>query len=415
MGSSKASLKVVLHIDNNELLKYALENGIINLEVIHSEVEMSKRDELLKKHPYKIWCGTDGKWRTYLPDRDKGRVLKKLATEQAIKDCVVEYWRQQAENPTVRDIYDEWIENKTRRKEISVSTKNRYDRQYKQCIEDFGNRKINAIDSYDVEEFLLDTISDKNLTPKGYSNLKTILFGVFRLAKKKKYIDFSISETIADMEISRKSFRRVNHSDDEVVFSDEEINLLKKYFSSRELDIKDLGIILLFYTGMRPGELAGLEWQDVFKDRIHISRTEIRYEDENSKYVYEVRNFPKTEAGIRDILIPEDASWIIKEIRRINPFGQYVFAINNQRIKACCFDDRLRIICRRVGITEKSLNKIRKTYATMLLDNHVEDSLIMAQMGHTDIHTTKIYYYKKMKTDTYNQDVINKVFSKKIL
>lgn len=47
------------------------------MSYVQEQMEMNERRELLEKHPYKIWVGTDGEWRTYLPDKDKGRVLVK--------------------------------------------------------------------------------------------------------------------------------------------------------------------------------------------------------------------------------------------------------------------------------------------------------------------------------------------------
>ena len=58
---------------------------------------------------------------------------------------------------------------------------------------------------------------------------------------------------------------------------------------------------------------------------------------------------------------------------------------------------------------KKSLNKIRKTYGTILLDNGVEESLVIAQMGHTDIKTTKRYYYRNRKSLQQKSEVIDKV------
>ena len=49
-----------------ELLKYAVENGMINTALVQEKIEMQKREELLNKHPYKIYQGKDGKWYTYL-------------------------------------------------------------------------------------------------------------------------------------------------------------------------------------------------------------------------------------------------------------------------------------------------------------------------------------------------------------
>ena len=52
-------------------MKYAIENGIIDLSYIQEEIEMNKRKDILEKHIYKIAQGKDGKWRTYIPDKEK--------------------------------------------------------------------------------------------------------------------------------------------------------------------------------------------------------------------------------------------------------------------------------------------------------------------------------------------------------
>ena len=45
------------------------------------------------------------------------------------------------------------------------------------------------------------------------------------------------------------------------------------------------------------------------------------------------------------------------------------------------------------------MHKIRKTYGTLLLDSDIEDSLVMEQMGHSDIATTRRYYHYSMKNE----------------
>ena len=60
---------------------------MLNLSDVQDSMEAMKREELLKKHQYKIWQGKDGKWYTYLPDESKkdGRRLIKRTTEKAYK------------------------------------------------------------------------------------------------------------------------------------------------------------------------------------------------------------------------------------------------------------------------------------------------------------------------------------------
>ena len=393
----------------NAVLKYAIDHDMLDVQYVQDQIEMLKREELLKKHPYKIWQGTDGKWRTYLPDEEKGRNMKKRNTEAAIQDLVAEYWKEKLENPTVRELYDEWITDKLKRKEIVKETRDRYNRQFDESLQEFGKRRIKTIAEFDIEDTILNAIYEHDLTAKGYSNLRTLFYGIFKRAKKKKMVDFSITEVIADMDISKKSFRKVIKADEELIFSEDETDEVINYIMESDLDILNLGILLYFKSGARPGELVALKPEDVMGRVLHIRRTENFYKGDDGKNVYEVRDFPKTAAGIREVILPSSAEWILKEIRKLNPFGEYLFERNGERIRTYTFTSRLKTICRKLGIVKKSLNKIRKTYGTILLDNGVEESLVIAQMGHTDIKTTKRYYYRNRKNLQQKSEVIDKV------
>lgn len=397
-----------ISMSDAEMLKFAIENGMLDTALVQEKIEMQRREELLKKHPYKIYQGTDGKWYTYLPDEKSGRILKKRNDKRDLENVVISFWNQKDENPTVDMIFHEWVESKEQREEISKSTRDRYERQYDQCFSSFGKRKIKSLSEYDIENFVLDSIHDNNLTVKGYSNLRTLVFGIFRLAKKKKLIDFSITELVGDIEISRKSFRRNHKADEEQVFMEYELPKVIQYLEENQ-DIVNLGILLLFKTGLRIGELAGLKKCDITDNVIHVCRTEICYEDDSGSRVFEVRDFPKTEAGIRDVFIPENCLWIIRKIRALNPFGEFVFEKNGNRIRTYVFRNHLNTVCKHTGVVRKSPHKIRKTYGSILIDSGVDESLIIEQMGHTDIKTTKDHYYRNRKNDVQKSEVINSV------
>ena len=213
---------------------------------------------------------------------------------------------------------------------------------------------------------------------------------------------------IGDIEISRKSFRKNHKTDEEQVFMEDELPKVIDYLEENQ-DIINLGILLLFKTGLRIGELAGLKKCDISENVIHVHRTEICYEDNSGNRVFEVRDFPKTEAGIRDVFIPENCLWILRKIRVMNPFGEFVFENNGSRIRTYVFRNRLDTVCKHTGVVRKSPHKIRKTYGSILIDNGVDESLVIEQMGHTDIKTTREYYYKNRKNDLQKAEVINNV------
>ena len=397
-----------MNLDSQEMLKYAIENGMIDMAQIQQKIEMQKREEIIKKHPYKIYQGADKKWYTYLPDDEKGRLLKKRSTKQDLEDMVISFWKQKQEDPTIDAIFHEWIESKVSREEISKSTKDRYERQYEQCFSAFGKRKVKSLSEYDIENFVLDAIHDNELTTKGFSNLRTLVFGIFKLAKKKRLVNFSITEVIGDIEISRKSFRRNHKTDEELVFMADELPKITKYLEEN-LDIINLGLLLLFKSGLRIGELAGLKKCDISLNSIHVNRTEICYENESGERIFEVRDFPKTEAGIRDVFLPDNCLWILRKINHMNPFGEFAFENHGERIRTYVFRNRLNTICKHAGVVRKSPHKIRKTYGSILIDSGADESFVIEQMGHTDIKTTKDHYYKNRKNDIQKAEYINNV------
>ena len=56
---------------STEILQFIIKSGMLDLHDVQDSMEAMKREELLKKHQYKIWQGKDGKWYTYLPDESK--------------------------------------------------------------------------------------------------------------------------------------------------------------------------------------------------------------------------------------------------------------------------------------------------------------------------------------------------------
>ena len=92
--------------------------------------------------------------------------------------------------------------------------------------------------------------------------------------------------------------------------------------------------------------------------------------------------------------MPQSQLWILKEIKTLNPSGKYVFEQHGERIRTCLFDDRIRRICSKLEIKEKSLNKIKRLNATLLIDKRVDDSLIIAQWDIQILRQRKITIIK---------------------
>lgn len=270
----------------DEVLKFGIENGMIDLSRIQDQMEMSRRNELLTEHLYKVWPGKNEKWYTYLPDKENGRKLIKKATREAVEDTIVAYWKADMENPMIEEVFDE-----------------------------------------------------------------------------------------------------------------RETDLMVRYLMKNQ-DIWNLGILLMFVTGIRVGELVALTWDCFHEDAIYIRRTETRYRGESGLYEYAIKEFPKTQAGWRVVAIPQAFQWIREAIRKLHADNGSEFVMSREdgsRLNTNCMRHRMRRVCDNVGIPRRSPHKIRKTYCSILFDSGVNQKLITDQMGHTDIMCSELHYHRNRK------------------
>lgn len=73
---------------------------------------------------------------------------------------------------------------------------------------------------------------------------------------------------MGDLDISRNSYKKVIKRDEDEVFSEEEIPKILGYLRA-ENDIRSLGLLLSFETGMRIGELSALKYSDIHSKKLY--------------------------------------------------------------------------------------------------------------------------------------------------
>lgn len=404
-----------ISMSDTELLKFAIENGMLDTALVREKIEMQKRKEILERHPYKIWEGKNGDWYTYLPDEEKGRVLKKRKSEKLIQDCVVDYYLEIEQHPCFREAYARWIAEKEEFGEIGKDSITRYDNDFKRFFpenEAFCKIRLRDMTSGELERFIKRTIKEKELTLKAYTGLRLLLIGVFKFSKREGYTNYSISTFFNDLSLPKNIFKRVVKDKTQEIFSQSELKLVLGYLQDN-MDIVNMGLLLEFFTGTRVGVLSSLKPEDNNRRQVlKIQRTEYMYYDKiEKKRVTTVKDFPKTESGVREILLPAHAQEILDRIKAMNPKGEYLFMRDGRRITSKVFNYRIHKVCEVVGIPPRSTHKIRKTYGSLLLSNSVDESFVLNQMGHSNISTTQNYYYYDILDDNKKFETINKVIN----
>lgn len=396
---------------NNEkieaLLKFAFQNGMIDLSYVQDMIEMDERKKILDAHPYKIWVGSNGKYYTYLPVSGGGRKLVKKTTREAVENAIIDNWNDNVYSPTFKELFDEWQNERLSRGEILRQTYDRINMTYKRYFLEFGKKKIGDIKETDIESFVMDNLYSKNFTTKEFGNFKSVVLSVFKYAKRRRLVEFSISYVMSDIEIPKKAFNVNKKPDDKMSFSEEDFSKIMGYLESH-IDLLNIGLIIMFESGLRIGELTALKCDDIDGNHIHVSKTEVRLSREGGGFDILVQEFPKTKAGNRIVIFPREYVCYLDMAKEMSS-GEYLFESDGKRLHVFSFRNRLMSVCKSIGIEYKSPHKIRMTYATRLIDGGASDSIVTSQMGHVDIHTTFAHYYKDRKTDDQKAEVIDKV------
>ena len=186
-------------------------------------------------------------------------------------------------------------------------------------------------------------------------------------------------------------------------YDDEQTKILLE--NLEQLSIEDtkykVAIILTVFTGVRLGELMGLEWQDIdFKNGIiSINRS--------SQYLSDMGVFtkvPKTESSIREIAIPE---FIISLLEEYKLWYEEQKSIYNE-----LWNDSNRLFVQadgkpmhpstiskwfvryvgQIGLPVINFHGLRHTNASLLVAQNVDIAVISARLGHAQISTTLDFY-----------------------
>ena len=80
---------------------------MINLDDVRMSMEKSKRNAILKKHPYDIWVASDGRSKTYIEDETKvkkRRLVAKSSREKLEDYIVKEYIKRHPRIPVLHPL-----------------------------------------------------------------------------------------------------------------------------------------------------------------------------------------------------------------------------------------------------------------------------------------------------------------------
>lgn len=155
-------------------------------------------------------------------------------------------------------------------------------------------------------------------------------------------------------------------------------------------------MLLTAYTGLRLGELCGLQWQDVDAGAglLHIQRTVERIAQIGGGTCLTVQP-PKTENSERWIPIPKEMLRMLKPETK-QP-DSYLLTGGEIVPDPRTYQYRYKALLERCGVRYRNFHCLRHSYATRCVERGVDVKSVSELLGHADVRTTlKLYVHSSM-------------------
>ena len=295
-------------------------------------------------------------------------------------------------------------------KELAPSTYKRYCRMLEtRLLPYFGHFYVNKIKPTDIMQFYDLLRKDTQLVRKkdndGNKTLKPLsgktILEHHRLLRamlhKAVYWQVIVSNPAERVQPPKaKKPKRKYYDDDQCKI------LLENLEQLDEEQIKyKTAIILTVFTGVRLGELMGLEWNDIdFRNGIvSINRS--------SQYLADTGVFtkvPKTESSIREIAIPDFVISLLEEYKlwyeeQKSLYGELWINSNRLFVQADGKPMHPSTISKwfvkfigQIGLPVINFHGLRHTNATLLIAQNIDVAVVAARLGHAQITTTFNFY-----------------------
>jgi integrase len=292
-----------------------------------------------------------------------------IRTPQAIQEAtplfseLVETW--QKISPT-------WIKSSTMRD--YKSSLNLY------TLPRFGNRPIRDISYLDIEEFK----ATLNLSAKRINNILVPMRSVFTMAFKEGIIKDNVMMKVDNLRIDEPNINPL--SMDEVL---KVLDCVHPHYRNC--------LTILFFTGLRFGEMAALKFRNVHLDRETAKICET--------LVYGEEGRTKTRKSNRDIdLLPPAVEALTDQYKLTGNKSDYVFLdLNGNPLTP----DHMREVIwkpalEKAGIEYRPMMQTRHTFATISLSEGENIGWVQHMLGHSSLQMIFTKYYAWMPKETRN-------------
>ena len=325
-------------------------------------------------------------WEKQVKEQYEKEVLEPIKKQQRLIN--------EAKTPFTEFVNDIWFPLAIYDGEHKATTIAFYRNSSKLSQEYFKNRVIQSITSRDIQLFLnylrttYKTKQGKPLAPKTVRHHYRFLVSVFKYAYKQEFITENPMDKIDCPKLPKKKVDALTKEQAEQFFT---------IVNTCPIDFKCM-LYLMTTTGVRRGELIGLQWRDIDFNKLTIDiKRNVTYTPLSGIVV----DTPKTECSIRTIHLISSVAAMLKEYKEemysIAKAKDFVFpndTDNSLPRDPNSVTSRVKRFMRANNLPDLSPHDLRHSCATLLLSNGADIKSVQDILGHTDASTTLNFYVR---------------------
>ena len=293
-------------------------------------------------------------------------------------------------NTQFKTLVNDWLKNK--RSMITASTHANFVLiAENHLIPYFGKRKIGSIPESDIQKYIIFLYEKGRLDGTGGLTIKTIrdVILVMRLsmeyAYKEKVVPL-LNWDLIEYPKDTRSNRVVSLS------KEEEQKLIQCIYM--HMNRKTAGILIALFTGIRIGELCGLQMRDISlsDNTISVNKTVQRIYDKRSGKTYINVGLPKTKSSIRTIPFPSLLGNIIKKYYSENP-NNYFLTGRTKPSEPRTYRQFFDRFLKKHNLKKVKFHEIRHTFAVRAIEIPDFDIKSLSEiLGHKNVSFTLNVY-----------------------
>lgn len=317
-----------------------------------------------------------------------------------------------------QEFAEEWFSQYAETK-LKAQTVHFYHSRKKKVYEAIGHLRMDKITTRTIQTFIVDLTREKRYDSKGKE------LPPYAPKTVRCYISFisSVFEYAVKMQVlSNNPCKNVvlpsqKAKEHEIYSLDEVQQMLELFENESEANYKyTIFFTLAVFTGLRRGELLGLEWKDIDweNELLSVVRTS-SYTKEKGIYT----DTPKTKSSVRSMKLPTEVMQKLKEFK--NWQNGYKAKLGTKWIEC----DRLftkkdgspmgtrqpyeyfERFCKRTGMRFVNIHSFRHFNASVLISNGVDVKTVQGCLGHSSAATTlNIYAHSFQEAQTKAMDSV---------